>query len=485
MKARAAFGILACVACGHVAPPARPAILASPTAHARTDAERRADTCGRASLVTLEGPVVVGPSAPVDHGLVRSVRVVDLARRPVETGARTLEPIRHDADLEPEAVREAMRRLWREGRFDDVVVETSREGDGVAVVFRVTPKRAIARVFVGAAEDSDVAALGLASGRFYDPVALVSSEHALRDALAKRGHLDATVVVSSAFADADRTAVDVCVRVERGPRVVLEKIDVRKSAFASALAAELAKTDEKNVPGAVLDDDYLERDVLVLSAWLYDRGLLSHKIDKTIERTGDRLTVVLDVTDGPVYRYGSIDVRGDLAAPKAEYMKLVTAKRGDVFSRSQMVGILDAFRALDKSKGHESIEIEPQSELDETTHTVRLSIDLRDAGKLAVVELAPGAGKTASKGDRVTVRYKGMLADGTVFDTSKKHGPFDFVLGASSVIAGFDKGVTGMKVGGKRRVTIPPDMGYGASGSPPTIPANAVLVFEIELVAIR
>jgi hypothetical protein len=212
MNARALPGLLslaclASVACGHAAPASRPP-LASAGPHVRSDAERRADACGRTDLVALEGPVVVGPVVPVAQGLVRSVRVLDAAGQPVETRSRAIEAIRRDAELDAEGVREAIRRLWREGRFDDVVVETSRDRDGVAVILRVTPRRAMERVFVGAADEADAAALGLTPGRFYDPVALVSAQQTLRR--------DAAIVVSSSFANAEHTAIDVCVRVDRG-----------------------------------------------------------------------------------------------------------------------------------------------------------------------------------------------------------------------------------------------------------------------------
>ncbi|HEX8234988.1 MAG TPA: FKBP-type peptidyl-prolyl cis-trans isomerase [Abditibacteriaceae bacterium] len=96
-----------------------------------------------------------------------------------------------------------------------------------------------------------------------------------------------------------------------------------------------------------------------------------------------------------------------------------------------------------------------------------------------------GPGKEAKEGQRVLVNYRGMLTDGTVFDESYKRGqPFDFVLGEGSVIKGWDVGVAGMKEGGKRRLIIPSDMAYGPSGRPPTIPPNAPLVFDIELLKV-
>ncbi|MGO9838431.1 MAG: FKBP-type peptidyl-prolyl cis-trans isomerase [Polyangiaceae bacterium] len=106
--------------------------------------------------------------------------------------------------------------------------------------------------------------------------------------------------------------------------------------------------------------------------------------------------------------------------------------------------------------------------------------------KLETVDLSVGAGREAKTGDTVHVQYTGTLLNGTKFDSSYDHGgePFKFTLGKGEVIKGWDRGVVGMKVGGKRRLRIPSDLGYGAKGSPPNIPPAAGLVFEVELVAV-
>ena len=97
-----------------------------------------------------------------------------------------------------------------------------------------------------------------------------------------------------------------------------------------------------------------------------------------------------------------------------------------------------------------------------------------------------GTGRTAEAGDTVTVHYTGWLADGTKFDSSVDRGqPFTFVLGQQQVIAGWDLGVAGMRVGGKRTLTIPPHLGYGDRGSGAVIPPGATLVFEVELLSVQ
>lgn len=100
--------------------------------------------------------------------------------------------------------------------------------------------------------------------------------------------------------------------------------------------------------------------------------------------------------------------------------------------------------------------------------------------------IAEGSGPEAKSGDTVSVHYTGMLTDGGKFDSSVDRGaPFSFPLGAGMVIKGWDEGIAGMKVGEKVKLTIPADLGYGASGYPPVIPPNATLVFEVELLGIN
>lgn len=107
------------------------------------------------------------------------------------------------------------------------------------------------------------------------------------------------------------------------------------------------------------------------------------------------------------------------------------------------------------------------------------------ASGLMIEELALGEGDAAKSGDQVTVHYTGWLTDGRKFDSSHdRRDPFSFALGRGNVIAGWDEGVAGMKIGGKRKLTIPPQLGYGARGAGGVIPPNATLVFEVELLGV-
>ena len=104
---------------------------------------------------------------------------------------------------------------------------------------------------------------------------------------------------------------------------------------------------------------------------------------------------------------------------------------------------------------------------------------------LIIDDLVLGDGAAAAAGQQVTVHYTGWLTNGTKFDSSKdRNDPFVFPLGGGRVIKGWDEGVQGMKVGGKRKLTIPPALGYGARGAGGVIPPNATLVFEVELLGV-
>jgi FKBP-type peptidyl-prolyl cis-trans isomerase len=125
------------------------------------------------------------------------------------------------------------------------------------------------------------------------------------------------------------------------------------------------------------------------------------------------------------------------------------------------------------------------SQPSEATPTPQASVTA-DVAQLQITDEVVGTGDEAVAGKTVGVNYRGTLTNGNEFDSSyKRNQPFEFKLGVGQVIKGWDEGVAGMKVGGKRKLVIPPSMGYGASGAGDSIPPNATLVFEVELLSVR
>lgn len=112
--------------------------------------------------------------------------------------------------------------------------------------------------------------------------------------------------------------------------------------------------------------------------------------------------------------------------------------------------------------------------------------EITTASGLKYVDVVEGKGDAPKKGNLVTVHYTGYLKDGKKFDSSvDRNSPFSFAIGTGQVIKGWDEGVATMKVGGKRKLIIPPDLGYGKGGFPPVIPPSADLIFDIELLGVK
>jgi len=112
--------------------------------------------------------------------------------------------------------------------------------------------------------------------------------------------------------------------------------------------------------------------------------------------------------------------------------------------------------------------------------------EVATASGLKYIDIVEGTGATPQNGQTVTVHYTGTLENGKKFESSVDRGqPYEFRLGTGAVIKGWDEGLASMKVGGKRKLIIPPALGYGQRGSPPKIPPNSILLFDIELLSVR
>ncbi|MFH1401812.1 MAG: FKBP-type peptidyl-prolyl cis-trans isomerase [Parcubacteria group bacterium] len=139
------------------------------------------------------------------------------------------------------------------------------------------------------------------------------------------------------------------------------------------------------------------------------------------------------------------------------------------------------FQIQDNKKMYEELGINQNNNMQESQNQ-----NINPPEELKVETIKEGTGQAAENGDTVSVHYVGTFEDGTKFDSSIDRGePFSFALGGGQVIRGWDLGVLGMKIGEKRKLTIPSDLAYGATGIPGAIPGGATLIFEVELLGIN
>jgi peptidylprolyl isomerase len=146
----------------------------------------------------------------------------------------------------------------------------------------------------------------------------------------------------------------------------------------------------------------------------------------------------------------------------------------------------------DAATGNQSLQTQPATTINQENNTPKTSNIMSEANAvttpsgLQYVELVEGTGATPETGKTVNVHYTGTLEDGTKFDSSRDRGqPFSFKIGVGQVIKGWDEGVGTMKVGGRRKLIIPSELGYGARGAGGVIPPNATLIFDVELLGIK
>jgi outer membrane protein insertion porin family len=215
--------------------------------------------------------------------------------------------------------------------------------------------------------------LGAEPGLLYEPDRLQQRAADLERSLIDAGHRRARVTLSGR-SRGDR--VDLCVEVVPGLRALVDRVEfIGNSRLSAELLQKELHTDDGriNAPGGVYRPDALERDLLLLAAAYYDRGMLDAEIEPRVVETARSIEIAIEIKEGPVYRIGKLELRGKLAGPSARYRELLGVKSGEVFSRQRFVeGIA---RIVEQSRG--KLEVEPQTTLHPERGVVDVVLELK------------------------------------------------------------------------------------------------------------
>ncbi len=173
-------------------------------------------------------------------------------------------------------------------------------------------------------------------------------------------------------------------------------------------------------------------------------------------------------------------------APILIILVVVSIGIGGIFFLSNQKPLSDSQLNLNITPAPTSVIITPQASKDNQMQKLDINDFKASASGLRIKDEVIGTGQEVKSGDSVTVHYIGTLSDGTKFDSSyDRNQPFTTQIGVGQVIQGWDEGIVGMKIGGKRILIIPPNLGYGQQGAGSSIPPNATLIFQVELISVQ
>lgn len=314
------------------------------------------------ALERVDAPNAVSEAFRAIGGVVESVQVE--AEEDVLARARGAVRLKAGDVLTDALLRADVERLWALGDVEDVVVETA--GAPPAVTFRVLSAPVVRASFgEGDGFSTEIAAaLGLGVDDRLRQGALSEGLEKVRERWFAEGYRQATVSVTGVRLPDSR--VDVCVHVDRGPQLLVGTVTITGN---QAVPTEELRALITAKHGEPLSDAELERDVLNLQALYLDRGFVTTTVEGPEVTVKDgALSLQVAVNEGPKFTIGSITVAGDLATTKAAYLKKITLKPGDVFSRSRLLADIERLRELHQAQHAEGMAIVPETKLSPDKH---------------------------------------------------------------------------------------------------------------------
>jgi outer membrane protein insertion porin family len=308
------------------------------------------------------------PDPPLER--IAGVEVLGVVRVPPELVKSTIGS-KPGQRLDPERLADDVHKLWQLEVFDDVRVGWRRKRGGLWLSLSVRERPLIGELFSqGPAEQLEE--LGLGSGSLYEPARLHRRARDLERSLISAGFRQARVSLRGA-PRAGR--IDLCAVVEPGPRVTIERLEFvgNQRLTAAELRAQMqTEGGTINTPGRTYRAEVVERDLLLLHALYYDRGMLEAQVVPRVRETERALQIVFEIDEGPVFRIGTLSFSGQLAVSRQRYRELLGARSGEVFSRQRMLEGMDRISALHHALGRDDLDVEPRTKL----HSARGRVDI-------------------------------------------------------------------------------------------------------------
>jgi outer membrane protein insertion porin family len=364
-----------------------------------------------------------------DQGMpARVVKLVFKGNRKVEDDAIKANFVTHVGDrFSPEHLREDVRAIWRMGFFEDIRVEVARAPGGLALIYRLREKPAIRKILVKGNDELGLdkinEVLDLKRDAILDQTKVKRNADKIKDLYIDKGYYLATV--TSEVNRISDTEVDVLFVIDEHAKVEVRRIDfVGNRVATSAELRDVMQTQEGGylsflTSSGTYKQDAFDRDLMLITAWYYDHGYINVKLGKPqVSLSPDKryMYITISVTEGPQYRIGKLDFRGELIGSREDHLKRLTVKPGETFNRSKLGQ--DILRMTDwyKDQGFAYVDITPLTSIDSDSRIVDLAFEVQKGQKVYFERInIRGNVKTRDK----VIRRELKIAEGELFSQSR------------------------------------------------------------------
>jgi outer membrane protein insertion porin family len=328
--------------------------------------------------------------------------------------------------LTQETLRDDVRTIWKMGFFEDVQVESTESKAGLVIVFVLKEKPAINKIYVAGNDEVSLSkineVLDVKKEQILDPAKLKKNVEKIKEVYVEKGFYMAEV--SYELKRNSPSEVDVWFRIHENAKVEVRRVNfVGNHAISDGELREVILTHEGNILSIVTQagtyrEDVFQRDLLLLQAHYWDRGYVQVKVGTPlIELSPDKqsMYITISVDEGPQYRLGKIDVRGDLLESKEFFLKRVSVKPGEIFNRSKLSEDLQRLTDLYKDRGYAYVNASPATPVDEKTRTVDVTFEIQK-GELVYFDRINIRGNSKTR-DKV-IRREMRIVEGDSYSQS-------------------------------------------------------------------